>query len=284
MRRSSMSLLVFALLVVVGGAVWWVLQGQPEDQAIAELARPRVSTMEPVRLRETIHREKYPYGAFEQEMNDLRAPEGVTKEIHEQRLMLANELKIYHRKMPWDFDDADPYEVIRIIREALKPTGVAVISYPDLLKAEVEDLHFTIHGEMTLEELIDKLRGQSGERFRYYVTSQGLCLGGTSSIQQCQWDAREALAKKLAEPDRKAALLEKEFRPDFGDAGIIAIHRQITKQTGVEVIVAATLWHHPKVITWRADPMPLRDALDEICKHFKCVYRVKDGRVFLMEP
>lgn len=282
--RSKAPYVAAFLLLAGGAAVWWVTRTEPEDAAVAAVAKPRVGTMETQKLRDIQHREPYPYGSFEQELNDLRAPAGVTKEIEESRRMLQTELKIWRRPQRWDFDEASPEDVIRIVEEALKPTGVKLIWYPELLKAECEGLQFTVHGDLPLEEVIDKLRAQSGERFRYYVTSQGLCLGGISSIQQCQWDAREALAKERAAPDRKASVLEKEFRPDFGDAGLIAIHRQIRDQTGLEVIVEASLWHTPRVMTWRADPMPLRDALDEICDKFKCVYRVKDGRIFLMEP
>lgn len=287
MSSAKVTGIAVAVLAVVGVGVWWAMQQPPaEAPATRRAGEAVVNPMSPVDIVEMNHRERWPYGSFEQDLNVLKAPPEADDVMTESKLQLANELKIMWPKVRVDFADATPAEVVAHLQQVTKDTGVKVLTYPDLLESECGSLRFTVSGDYEVHDLIDVLRGQSAERFRYYVTSQGLYLGGTSTIQQCQMDAREVLARRRAEPERKSTLLDVPFRPDFPAPGwgIAKIHRAIREQTNIEVIVDGDTWLQHRVMAWTADPMPLRDALDEICDKLGCVFRVRDGRVFILKP
>ncbi|MCE9635144.1 MAG: hypothetical protein K8T90_05495, partial [Planctomycetes bacterium] len=70
----------------------------------------------------------------------------------------------------------------------------------------------------------------------------------------------------------------------FSDAWIGAVHRAIRDQTGIEVVVDAQTWRGGRQITWHSDPVPLGDAITAICREMQCTYRVRDKRIFLLQP
>jgi hypothetical protein len=150
---------------------------------------------------------------------------------------------------------------------------------------EVAHLRLTVSAkDIEVQDLIGLLIQASQNRLGYYVTSQGLCIGNGRAVERCQIDAREALAKQRAEGDRNDPILTTQFRPEFSGARVSAVIRAIREQTGVQVVTDAPTWQEAKTLTWSADPMPLRDALDKICAELHVVYRVRGGRVFLCKP
>jgi hypothetical protein len=138
--------------------------------------------------------------------------------------------------------------------------------------------------DLTIPKVLDQLRLQTNEECRYMMTWQGLCIGSQHAIEQAQLDANAAAGAMRAREDPPTTLLDAEYRPGLEGAWIGAIVRDIRAQTGVEVVVDNDVWIHPRTLTWRARPMPLRTALDRICKEFNAYHRVRDGRVYLLRP
>lgn len=53
---------------------------------------------------------------------------------------------------------------------------------------------------------------------------------------------------------------------------------------GGEVVVDAETWKTKQLLSWRAEPMSLREVLDGVCEKTACVFRVRNGRIFLIHP
>lgn len=285
MSRSRLTFVLLLVLLGAGGATWWALHQDdlPASAGVAkdaEFVAPTVGTVAPV-MQHVEQHDAWPYMAFVNEISMLREPVTTDPES-EFQLQKEVDIKIFHAPVTLKVEKATLREIVDILTEqAGKKVGVKVWVYDD--DHEVDDVRFTLDFEdIPIENLIDELRGQSDERMKYYTTHQGLVFGGVGAIQRAQIEAREALAQKRSKRDRDDPLLDASFRPDFEETSIMKIHRLITSQTGVQVVVDGELWRSTTSLTWRDKEMPLRDALDVICKKFKCHYRVHQGRVFLL--
>jgi hypothetical protein len=284
MRRASALGLVFPVAVGAAAIAWFALRDKPElpdDPASVEVAStdPAVGTLDPARDRARGH-EPWPFKEFVREFDAIRQADEDSQ--NERKLGLENEVKVYHELVDVDFTNATMDEVIQNLSEQLKYTGVKIFTIPN---GDMDFTRFTLQAkDVEVDALISQLIAASKGRLYYFMTSQGLCLASQRGIERAQIDAREALAKRKAAPDRDDPILATQFRPDFADAWIGPIVRNLHEQTGVQVVADAAMWLDRRTLTWRADQMSLRDALDRICAEFHCTYRVRGGRVFLMQP
>jgi len=286
MKRAPALGLTFIVVLGAAAIAWFALGGDrpadPDEPTPVDVASvsPTVGTIDPVRERQKSH-EGWVFKEFERDLAAIRDADA--KAMDEHMLSLNNQVKIYHELVDVDFKDATMAEVIQDLNEKLKYTGVNIFTVDN---GDMDHVRFTLSAKDVEvgEQLISLLIGASQRQMYYYTTSQGLCLASQRGIERAQIDAREALAKKRAEGDRASPLLSTQFRPDFADAWIGPIIRAIRDQTGVEVVCDAGTWADRRTLTWRAEAMPLRDALDRMCAELHCVYRVREGRVFLMQP
>lgn len=282
MQRAKTFTLGLVVAAAAAGLAWWALHGDPDSPDEPEpvdvaAAGPVSGTLDPLRQRQVAHREPWPFREFEKDLLEARVPEQ-----EEADLKRENELKVYFELVDVDYKDATIDEVVEDLNRQLKYTGVKIFTLPN---SEMEGVRITLAAkDIEIQDLIGLLHQASQNRMLYYMTSQGLCFGSRLAVERCQIDAREALAKKRAERDRDDPILATRFRPDFADAWIGPVIRSIREQTGVQVVTDSAVWLEGKTLTWRADEMPLREALDRICAEMHCVYRVRNGRVFLSKP
>ena len=284
MKTSTASVLALLVLAVGGTAAWWLLR-DPPDPAGVQVANeePVVEEMDPQRKRAAEHKDAWPFGAFQDEMDALRGRGDPVTASEPERIRLEKENTLKAKTFDLHVKDVPLDELVSILSEKTKDTGVKVFTYPT--GDDVALFRFTYDAEETdVFTVIGAIMAKSDMDVRYFTTWEGVCIGSERAVQQSQIDARESLARKRAEVDRKNPLLNATFRPDFDRAYLGPIAEAIKAQTGVEVIVDAQSWAKFRTLTWRADPMPLRDALDRISHRMGFVYRVKDGRVFVLTP
>lgn len=278
MRRSSFVVIAVVAAGSLAAGVWYATRPEPEAPLDLGTA-PVVETMDPVRQRVLEH-EPWPYREFERDFSAVRNP-GKESDIDPVAERFANDKLAYPTKISIHVKDAPLSEVIEVIKSQLAKK-IKVFTYET---GELDDLRFTMDfDDKMVSEIIDELRGQSGERVKYYLTTQGLMIGSERGVQQSQIDEREDIARRRAERDREDPMLAVSFRPDFSDAWIGAIHRSIREQTGIEVVVDYETWRNGKQLTWRSEPVQLRDALAVICKELHCSYRIRDKRIYLIVP
>lgn len=285
MSTARTATLITLVLVLCTGGTWWALHGDEEPEPAETLV---TKEMTPFEKRQGEHLAPWPFKEFEKDIADIHAgggvmdPNGETDKSYRMTVRIEEQDDVYS----FHCKDATVKEVVAQLGALLKPLDIRVFTYDDPEIAEmVSNNRFTIDlDNVRFFEIIDHIRGQSGERVKYYMTSLGLVIGGEAAVQKAQIQAIAATAKANSLLDRGSPILDTEYRPDFADATIGAVQKTIKEQTGIQVVVDADTWASGKKLTWRAEPMTLREVLDGISEKIGCVYRVRSGRIFLLAP
>ena len=281
MRKNALALAAAAGLAAVAALLWWVLREEPVPEA-PESSDPAEGRLDPLQQRGIAHNNPWPFGEFSKDIGELESPDpeagGFVPDIKRNE----NERAIYFTKFSIRMVDVTVDEVVRELATRFRDAGVRIFTGPPPLP---ETLRVTVEGDdITITDVITQLRVQTNEECRYFMTWQGLCIGSEGAIQQAQLDANAAAGAMKAREDPPSPILDLEYRPGLEGAWIGAIARDVRAQTGVDVVVDSDLWTDPRTLTWRAKPMPLREALDTICRRMGAYHRVRDGRVFLLKP
>jgi hypothetical protein len=174
-------------------------------------------------------------------------------------------------------------DLFPLIREQIEPSGVKVTTgspkiaddYPVVLP-DIEWTGLSIFGE---------IMKRTNKEIVYAVTSEGVNVG---TDEACNRAARDAslvvLRRRVARENDADTRLDAEFRPDVRNANIVAFLRGMEAQTGVEVALETRIWEMAPALSWRAPPMKLRAALDELCRGFHWYWRSYRGRVWILRP
>lgn len=282
MKTSTAAALALLALAAGGAALWWTLRDRGADDFEVPDGEPVVEAMDPERQRRESHVNPWPFREFDADFKSLRGLDDPVTANEPERIREEKERTLLAKKFPLHLKNATIEEVVKVLQEKVKDTGVSVFTYPTDDAAWFR-LDYDAD-ETDVFAVIGVIMERSAGEVGYFTTWQGLCIGTQGAIQQSQLDAREAFARKRAETDRANPILSAPFRVDFDKAYIGPIAENIKEQTGVEVIVDAGTWQKARTLTWRADPMPLREALDRISHLMGFVYRVRDGRVFVLDP
>lgn len=282
MQRSAAASLGVVGVAALAAIAWYALRG-PEAPPPVPVDEPPVSQpMDVAKQREIQHLRPWPYGDFAGDIEALQKIDPEAGELAPEEVRRQNELAIMITKFPIAVRDGTPDDVIRAIQTHFKDSGVKIFTKDVPLP---DDLRVTVVGdELTIPEAVYRMTEQTGGIMKLYMTWQGLCIGPEAALQMAQMEADAAAGELRSRRDREAAVLSAEYRPGLERAWIGDIVKDIRAQTGVEVVVDAELWSRPKTMSWRAKPMPLRDALDRIAREIGGFYRVRDDRVFLLRP
>ncbi|MCE9636237.1 MAG: hypothetical protein K8T90_11095, partial [Planctomycetes bacterium] len=179
MRRSQFIAVSVVVAAALGVALWLTFREEPEGPPeIGVATTPVAEQMDPVRIRMLDH-DPWPYREFEREISELRHPAART-DIDPVWEADMHRGPAFDTRISIHLKDATTKEIIDEFKRQLKDVHVFTYDVPDL-----DDLRFTLDvTDMRSCEVIDELRAQSKERFRYYLTTQGLALGSERCIQQ----------------------------------------------------------------------------------------------------
>jgi len=283
MSRAAVFLLSAGILVLVAGAAYWALRNEAAPEApppppTTTQQEPTVSLVEPT---VNPHPVAWPGQEFEAELSQLAAEARPSERTEDP--MRQNELKAYPQKFTIHQQFESLEQLCELLTRELSSRGVnvKVFTYPSPVNEQPIELNVD---DMRLDELCGEvLRASQGE-VGYFMTSLGLTFGGIPAVQQAQMDDRVARSERLAESERNDPVVGVPFRPDFVDATVASVARVVREQTKIDVVVDFETWRDGRTLSWRADPMPLRDALSRICGKMGCTWRLKDGRIFLLRP
>jgi len=280
MRKTAVVATGVLGLAVLGFLLWLALREEPEEPPPA--GEFRTGELDPLAQRHAVMSRPWPFADFEKDISELKAPASLDGGFDPDVKRNQNENAIYFTRFSLDMKDVHPSEVVKELATRFKDSGVRIFT----LDPPVPDhVRVTVGGpDVTITDIIDQIRSQTNEECRYFMTWQGLCIGTQHAIEQAQLDANAAAGAMKARSDPPSKVLDLEYRPGLSGAPIANVARDIREQTGVDVVVDSDLWSHPKTLTWRDAPMPLRQALERICKEYGAYHRVRDGRVFLLKP
>lgn len=282
----SKKVLAAGVAVVAAAAVlmWWILRDPDETGPQGPGAgggEIRRGTMSPLDVRRRDH-ERWPYADFLSDFADLRKPEEEQTPGEPPGAAQRRAAAMFATKFPVKLEKATVGQLVDYVKSQLEPKGFRVITYPNV---QDDPFEFTYDvPEVALDKFIDAVRADTGDRVRYWILPDGICIGTEAAIQQAQWDLAAEEARRRAEKDPKSSVLDRPFRPDFADAWIGPIHRILREQTGAEFVIDEATWRNGRTLTWRGPETTLREALNRICREMQCVWRVKDDRVYLYQP
>jgi hypothetical protein len=286
MKRPAVALVVVALAALIGAGIWFALRGEPDDDGtIVETEAPTVEAMTGIEQRDSGHRNPYPFDAFGAEIAQLKMPgtEGDYKSLDDVQVELWE--KIGTGKLTLRLERPTFRQIVDEANRQIAPqTGVKIYYYEEAAFPDDFPWDDIVINEGSIHDLLQMLLHRTSNECKHYLTGNGLVIGKEGAVQQAQLDWRAQTAQARSDADAKADLLKKEYRPDFDRATIAAVIRQVYDQTGVEVVTDPETWSKQRVVTWRSKPTTLGAALQRICKDFGAYYRVKDGRVFLLQP
>ena len=178
-------------------------------------------------------------------------------------------------RVPWS-------EVLDALRKGMEPFGVNVTT----AKPPVSDT-FEIDlpaKTWTGFEILYAIHRSSEKQISYVVTSQGVCVGTDDAVNAGRRDADLVEIRRRLAAEHEDARLTAEFLPDLKDATLVGFSQVVKGQTGIEVVVDPALWELGRIVWWRAEPRPLREALDHLCGKMHVYWRYVDGRVWLLVP
>lgn len=286
MKRPAVALLVVSVAALIGAGLWFAFRGEPEDEdVVIETEAPKVEEMTRVEQRDSGHKNPYPFDAFAAEIAQLKMPgtEGDYKSLDDVQVELWE--KLGTGKLTLRLEKPTFRQIVEEAnRQIFEQTGVKVYYYEEAGFPDDFPWDDIVINEGSIHQLLQMLLHRTSNECKHYLTGKGLVIGKEGAVQQAQLDWRAETARARSDADAKAELLKKEYRPDFDRATVAAVIRQIFDQTGVEVVTDAETWSKQKVVTWRSKPTTLGAALQRICKDLGAYHRVKDGRVFLLQP
>jgi hypothetical protein len=273
------------LLGVLGIAVlvWFALHSPEEAPAdVVETDRPASEPMDPEGQRVIAHKYPYPFAEFAGDFETLQKEWRLPEEKSDTDIEIELWKKLNQQKFTVRMENAKFPDLIKELDRQAQPTGIRIFSYPGGDFPEDYPLGDIVLSDVKIDVILADLMNRTSGQCLYYPTSLGLVIGKTAAVQQAQIDSNAARAEHRSAQDRKAEILKVPYQPKFDRWSMPVIVRDILAQTQVEVIPDAETWTKAKVLTWRANPMPLAEALDHIARHFGAYYRVKGGRVFLI--
>ncbi len=224
----------------------------------------------------------YPWTSYVPTINELKQPPelepGETIVARQGAVVMALEEKITIRI------EGNLEEVVAALNRAIAGTGRKIITGEPAFNPHVQFKLF--YSDIDIFRVFDAMVGQApGDTFSTWVDPRpdgALVVGSLdfTAIERVKihdWDVARRLAKEHTDP-----ILDTQYRPDFSEAQVETVAAHILAQTGVPVIADALVWERRERITWRGEPMTLRDAMEGLSKKLRCHYRVKNGRVYLM--
>jgi hypothetical protein len=296
--RAVLSALALVVLVaaLAGGALWWLGDGgatppEPGDgngQETVETGRGdapvagRFDERERAQLR---HDLPWPFAEFEADIVELRRP--ALREVRMLRLRAEEELdrQLSGQTLTIHLENATVEDIVAEITRHFEPKGVRVFTQDPPVPNNVtfERFHVT---DVTVWQIIDMMRERTRDLVQYAVTPEGLCIGSKKAcfnarVAGNRWEERQV--GEGATDEEFAFLDGKTYRPDFVDAHVAAVIRDVREQSGVEVVVDAEIWNNAVKLSWRSDPMPVLAALRQIAIKCGGALYAKDGRVFLLD-
>lgn len=286
---------VAAIVVAVGllaaGALHFLSQDgpgdpPPRDDGPAKPANraPEVtpqSSAERVQIR---HDLPWPFAEFEDDIRELRRP--VRREVFFERDRIERELgeRLNKHKFSVELENVTVDDVVRDLAVRFAPLGIKVYTLPPPVENDpfFEKLSFV---DTDVWAVIEEMRVRTNDLVTFAVTPEGLCVGSKKACINARAAAEQWEEEQVGEgtPDEAFDFLKGDYRPDFQDAHIGLVVRDVREQTGVEVVVGPEVWSLPVKVTWRADPMPVLAALRQIAIKVGGALYAKDDRVFLLD-
>ncbi len=173
-------------------------------------------------------------------------------------------------------------DVIARLQYELSPLGVNVYTREPLPPSGfVFDVPDRIWNTMELTRFLDDT---TGRMIRAGLTTEGLCLGTEDACSRAWNEEKLFSARRRVATEHDAPELSVPYRPNFADASIVSVARDIQAQTGIEVVVDIRIWEKVPGFRWRRDPIALRVALDRLAGKLDAFWRFRDGRVWLLLP
>ncbi len=288
-RGRSLAVILGAIVMVallVGGALWLVrgpkdpgpLEREPDAPSIEE---PKVVTLSIDEARRMHHEKPWPFGEFKDDITSILKPG--RREVFYERywIEVKHAENMEAHLVTLSMRDTTVQGVVAELRKYFQPYELEVFTGPPHLPDHVR---FDVDvQDMDVNSVIAIMHDATKQRMDYEVTPRGLAIGSKRFVQLARLDAKEWEARRRqvhAQVDD--SILDVEYRPDFREAHIGSVARDITEKTGIDTIIGRRLWGKAVSITWRADPMPLEDAMESLGEQIDANYHVFKGRLFLL--
>lgn len=225
----------------------------------------------------------YPWKALREEVPrwkrdlppDPGRPTGEDARKENERRVHDLTLEMPSGRVPWP-------EVLDALKKGMAPFGVKVFTgkpyVPDTFEIDLPAKSWTGF------EILYAINRASEKQIAYFVTSQGVCVGTDDAVNAGRRDADLVELRRRLADEHEDPRLAAEYLPDLKDATLVGFAQVVKGQTGVEVILDPALWEIGRIIWWRGEPRPLRDALDQLCDKLHVYWRFVDGRVWLLVP
>lgn len=284
------STLVASLTVCVGvlaASAWYLLRDDPSSTATASKGPGDAAVADvkvaPKAEQHLLMSKPYPFDTFQSMIDALR--EVVPREGEPTWKDKENEynIRIVDHKVSVQFEDASIQEVVDFLKTEYAKIGIVIT---DLDQPIPEGFKLTMfRAEADAYEVIAQIQDATQNFVVYAFSEYGVCIGTERTIQEWQIQSKMRRARENAEREHGAAFLDATFTVDLTGAHIGAVIQKMSADTGVDIIVEPRIWASPKRLDWTVEkPMKLRDGLSWLCKQFDAFYRVKDDRVFLIQP
>lgn len=223
---------------------------------------------------------EYPFGEFADVFAELRRPVAADAPTSPRAIqahiskVLYDDLRFTIRREGITYSD-----VVEILRPKIEAAGIKVFTLDKPMPDDRFDLFLT---DKDGWEVIAELERISKGEVTYRMTIEGLCIGTKDTCYEFAIRSRKEHNRRESEKYANEEVMEMPVAPEFEDAHIGDVVKQLTAQTAVPIIVGPDVWSRKKLLTWRSKERPLRDVLNRICRHLDCGYRVRDQRIFLI--
>ncbi len=261
----------------------------PDDQPVAPVgAAPETNTplaaveMSDARKQRAHHSDPWPFGDFADDISSLLRPGRI--EVMRARDKIETDFFkiIVENKVSLRLDNVRVGDVVKALAREYEPLEVTI--YEGLPKVSDRVVFKRVYlTDVTVQQVVAFMALQSDEQVFSAMTPKGFCIGSKNACIQARLDAKEWEADFRAgvkgEPDD---FLDVDYRPDMRGADVGRLITDIRAKTGIDVVIGPRAWEKGLLFTWTSDPLPLRDALDEIARRLGGRVYVRSGRAFIL--